>query len=186
MNQQNDFREKLIASQQFTPEYREKYNERLQKMIERTLTTSQKIGLGISVFVGLLSMILIAVIMTSSMGISLPLKVVIGFLGLVTLVITIFRAYILITGKINLRLQPKYIVYIGYYSILLFVMAMIIIAQTTGSIYMLLVSLIPLVVVTGKLIIMQIGQSELNVQEKLLEIELKLAELNEKMQSDKS
>ncbi len=189
MNRQNDFRDKLIASQQFTPEYREKYNERLQEMINRKLTLVQRITMGISVAIGILAIVFVAISFSSGSETSFPLKVAIGFMCIVALAITGIRAYILVTGRVNMRIQPKLIAYIGYIGIILFIAVLLMISTNdsgTDRIYIILVSLFPLILITGKLIGVQIDQSELNVQEKLLEIELKLAELNEKLQSEKS
>jgi len=38
MSRQSDFRDRLIASQETTPEYREKYERRLESMITKQLT----------------------------------------------------------------------------------------------------------------------------------------------------
>lgn len=186
MNQDNDFRDRLVSAQQLTPAYREKYERRLETMISPRMTVLQRLTLFISVLVGLAALAVLAYLLAVDTQTSIEFKYAIGFLGLVVLAITIIRGIIVVTGRVNLRSQPKMIAYISYVGILLFVGALVIIvtpiAGSTNSIYYLVVGLIPLIVATVKIILTHIDQSELNVREKMLEIELRLAEMNERLE----
>jgi phosphotransferase system glucose/maltose/N-acetylglucosamine-specific IIC component len=103
--------------------------------------------------------------------------------GLVALIITVLRARSALVGSINLRWQPKAMAYTIFYAVLIgFVL---IIASGwrpgLGSIYLLVVWVFVLVLTVTKVIAVQIQQSELATKEKLLEIELKLAEISGQM-----
>ncbi len=190
MSQQNDFRDRLIAAQQITPEYREKYERRLESMITKQLTPLQRSLLGFIVLLGIGALVAIAWVLTTDTQTSIQFKYAIGFLGLVVLAITIVRGIAVVTGKVNLRIQPKIIAYLGYFGILIFSGVAVVLAGIgpngggTNGIWVVVVTLIPLVTWTGALTMMQMRQSELTLQEKLLELELKLDEISVRLQRE--
>lgn len=185
MNNHDDFRDRLIAAQNVTPEHRERYERSLGSMLNRQLTPAQRIQSVVSVLWGIAGLAVCVWALVADTGTSIQFKYLIGLLGLMVLGVTVMRGWVAVTGKINLRLQPRMIAYVSFYGILLFVIAIfLIVAQIPESstrVYYMMVAMFPLLLATAKLILMQMDQSELNVREKLLEMELRLAELSEQM-----
>ena len=64
---------------------------------------------------------------------------------------------------------------------LIFMFSVSPIAGSTNSIYFLVIALIPWIAATSKIVQVQAHLYNLGVREKLLEIELRLAEMNEKL-----
>jgi hypothetical protein len=177
MNRQDDFRNRLVAAQQFTPEYREKYREGLENMFTRQLTPMQRALVSVLVLLGLA---VIALYVYIGMRYTTPGgRYTLVFLGLIVLAITAIRLMIVVTGKVHLRWQSKTIAYIAFYGFLVFAMGTLIAAFNVNDATIALVGAFPLLLAIAKVILVHIQESELNVRQKLLEIELKLAEMNE-------
>ena len=130
---------------------------------------------------------MIAWILVTDNQISPGIKVGIAFLGLMSLSVGILRAAGAVKGTVNMRTQPKMFATIQWAGVILFVGVLVI---TVGlfpiginSIYILLVALIPLIIMVAKVTQIYTQQSELNIQEKLLQIELRVAELAERCPS---
>jgi len=177
MNENNDFRDRLVSAQQFTPEYREKYREGLENMFTRQLTPLQRILASIGVLAGLAVIgfyIYMAARYTGPGG-----RYVLGLLGLIVLAVTAVRLMVVVTGRVNLRWQPKTVAYVAFYGLLIFAMGNLIAASNANDATIALVGVFPLLLAVAKLILVHIQESELNVREKLLEIELQMAEMNE-------
>jgi hypothetical protein len=180
----HDFRDRLIGAQELTPEYREKYERSLESMLTRQLTPSQRAGLWFAVVLGLVISAVAVFAMVAIKELPDSMRAVLGFLGLVMLVVTALRARAAIMGTVDLRWQPKVTAYVGFYGVLIAIAAIAgygALHTNLHSIHVMVVWIIPLVVVTGKLIGTHIEQSELAIREKLLEIELRLEEVSEQL-----
>lgn len=183
MNDRQDFRDRLISAQTFTPEYRERYQRRLESMYDRELTPAQRVGTWFFVAIGLVAVMICAYNAIFVRSVDVEVRAANAAIGLVVLAVTVLRARSAIIGSINLRWQPQVIAYTAFTIVLIGILLVVFsgVDASMGSIYLLLVWLVVLVLVVTKLIQMQVQQSELKTQEKLLEIELRLAEISEQM-----
>lgn len=183
MNDYNDFRDRLMSSQQLTPEYRERYERSLESMFERVLTPAQKAGMWFKVALSLVGTAAFAWGFTIK-GMPSLLKALMAFLAVVALAQTVIVARAAVMGIVNLRWQPKVGAYMSFQAILItsfVVMIYGVMHPNPGSTYLLLAFVVPVIIMSVVLIRTHIEQSELNVREKLLEIELRLAELSEQL-----
>lgn len=189
MNDQHDFRDRLVSSQQLTPEYREKYERSLESMLTRRLTSGERITRTVTVVFSLVFIVgailgfvpgLIPIVssdITSYLGL-----MVILFIAVV-LAITIVNIRCLITGVVDLRRQPPAVAWAAFWGIMLASAIPIVLGfiytDRSAEVHLLLVCVILLIAAGVNLVLVYTGQSELNVREKLLEIELRLAEMSE-------
>ena len=60
MNDRQDFRDRLMSAQTITPEYRERYQRRLEAMYDRELTPAQRVGTWVLVAIGLIAVMICA------------------------------------------------------------------------------------------------------------------------------
>ncbi len=190
MHEHNDFRDRLISAQQSTPEYREKYERSSRSMLTRQLTPFER---GRYVFAAVWSLAGSAVVawfLAVDKQTSIPFHWGIGFMGLVALAVAITCGIIAATGSINLRRQPKTLAQIAFVGVAVFALSLSFIvppmAGPLAAIHAIAVCLIALIVITAEVVQAHVDQSELNVREKLLEIELKLAEISETLAKDRS
>lgn len=183
MNDRQDFRDRLLSAQTVAPELRERYQRRLESMYNRELTPAQRIGTWVLVAIGFVAVMICAYSAIFVESIDVEARAANAVIGLVVLAVTVLRARSAIIGSINLRWQPQAIAYTAFGLVLIGIMLVIFsgVDANLGSIYLLLVWLVVLVLVVTKLIQMQVQQSELKTQEKLLEIELRLVEMGEQM-----
>lgn len=154
-------------------------------MQNRELTPTQRLAALAAVVVGIFGVAICAYVLVADQETNLAFKVLIGLLGLVALTVTIVRGVVFATGKVDMRLHPKITAYVSFYGILLFVVGVFLVTASVpdgaARNYIILVALFPLLLATAKLILWQMHQSELNMQEKLLRIEIQLAELAEQL-----
>jgi len=176
MNDRQDFRDRLMSAQTITPEYRERYQRRLEAMYER-------VGTWVLVAIGLIAVMICAYTAVFVKSIDAEVRAANAVIGIVVLAVTVLRARSAVIGSINLRWQPQVIAYTAFSLVLIGILLVVFSGAdaSLGSIYLLLVWLVVLVLVVTKLIQMQVQQSELKTQERLLEIELRLAEISEQM-----
>ena len=183
-DQHGDFRDRLKAAQHFTPEHREKFERSLKAMVQKTLTPGQRAGLLFAAVVTMAGVAMIAWFILADPARSPQVKYAFGLLGLVALVIALVRAKAAITGKMDLRRHPQLIAYVGWLGVIFFMIAIMISLPTPIgklSICLMASAFFVLIVMAAELLQMRIGESELAVSEKLLEMELRLAEINEKL-----
>jgi small-conductance mechanosensitive channel len=186
MSEQNDFRDRLIAAQQFSPASRQEYERRLKSMLARQLTPLQRGIVALFVFLGMAVVVAIVWVLLVDTSTSIQYKYAVGVVGIVVLAITVVRALIAVTGRYNARLHSKIISYIAFFGFTIFMIAVIFLSSKGSYVYPVVVSLFGFIGVTAGLLMVAIQQSELNVHEKLLEIELKLAEMKETIEKEQN
>lgn len=182
----SDFRDRLKAAQHVTPEHRERFERSMKQMTEQQLTPAQRTaGLLVVLFnvVGLAGMTwVIWVAIHYHLG---PMiAIAFGILGVVVAAMMLMKAKEVITGTAELKTRPRVVAWIGWFGTLIYVAAMMVAQPSLGKglgAYFTVLTLYPLIVMAAQLIQMTIGQSELAVREKMLEMELRLAEMNEKL-----
>jgi len=178
MNEHTDFRDRLISAQHFTPAYRERYRKGLENMLSQRLTTMQRAFVSALVVVGFAlaaGLGYAAVTHTTTPGERYGLAA----LAVLVAAITAIRLMMALTGRVQLRWQPTTIAYIVFYGVLVFAVGTLIAVQSWNNAAAVGVVIVALLLAVTKLVLTHIQQSELNVREKLLELEIKLAEMNE-------
>jgi len=178
LNKHTDFRDRLISAQQFTPAYRERYRKGLENMLSKRLTTMQRAFVWMLVVVGFAvaaGLGYAAVRYATTPGERYGLAA----LAVLVAAITAIRLMVALSGRVHLRWQPTTIAYITFYGVLVFAVGTLIAASNWNNATAAAVVIVPLLLAVTKLVLTHVQQSELNVREKLLELELKLSEMNE-------
>jgi hypothetical protein len=190
MNENNDFRDRLVSAQQFTPAYRENYRKGLESMLTRRLTPTRRIvcaALAVSGLCAAVSFGVQAVAQRSNGEYAAWGRAAFGVMALWGLAWAALLGAMAIRGTVNLRkdrqaiagLRWFFFVFVG---ILLMLVGGLQLKYEPGSSSPVFAAVIGLgFLVYGALVVIHnlVQQSELNVREKLLEIELKLAEMSE-------
>lgn len=193
MNRQDDFRDRLIASQQSTPEYRERYRRRLDSMLTRELSPARRVVCGVMAVIAILAGISLGV-QTLTMEIRGEYaawgRMILGLFAAWAIAFGIRLGSIAIRGTMNLRKDRsaisgmRLVFFIGTAIVLLLVSGLQLKYEpgSNAAILNAVIGLAFLAMAVFVAIRNLVQQSELNVQEKLLEIELRLAEVNEKLE----
>jgi drug/metabolite transporter (DMT)-like permease len=191
MNEHDDFRDRLISSQQTTPEFREKYERSLESMFIRQLTPGQRAAGIVVVLSGLVFVVGVAlgfttrIITVACNDVNQIMGIMAALLAVVVFGVTILHTRSLVKGNVDLRWQPQVMAWAVFYGLLLIAAIPIVLGflhgSSTSTLFLIAFCLVPLVAAAAILILVYIEQSELNVREKLLEIELRLAEMGELM-----
>ena len=183
----DNFSDRLLSLEQTTPAFREKYEREVKTMLEKTLNPIQRfvfifttvLALAMTMFFAYVALILareLPILIRASFGIGALFAAAWAILS-----IKILRA-----GKINLRAHPNAMTGMTWGFLVIFITIMMLVTgkhpQSVLSVYMLLNALVFFIGGVASLITNRIEQSELNMKEKLLGIELRLAELSEKME----
>lgn len=182
------FDKKLIELEKANLNYREKYEKEKKKMFEKNLTLFGRVLyalLGLTVFLfGLFYLV---------MGILRPMKltfsgrIIIGILGMICLSFSVLALLIAIKGTIKLKIHPMAIACMMFAFVIIMLAGVMSRAERftepLWSIQVITYGIVFLLITSLLVILNRIQQSEYNTREKLLEIELHLAELFEKIES---
>lgn len=183
MKQDHDFRDRLVSAQQFTPQYREEYERKLKNMLTRQLTPPERARLAFSALIGTVALPYYGYLLASNRNVAVEMKVVFILLTCAALYTGILKGIAAVRGTLNARIEPKIIASVAFFGIVVFVAATLWVLPSGAvhTTHMLMLGLFALIVAAVKFLQMHITQSELNVREKMLEIELKLTDMNEKL-----
>ena len=191
MSDRDRFSDRLIAAEQVDAKRKERYEMAVQQILNRTLTPARRIAYALSAILGLFGAVSFSVqAVTQHMTGEYAMwgRAILGLFAVLFLVFSVFAGRAAIRGTANLRKDVPAIAGIRWgISFLIFVTALFVAGlelkygSGTWSVFTAIVGLAFLV--NGTLILTRnlIQQSELSLREKLLEIELRLAEMNEKL-----
>jgi len=184
-NIQDNFRKRLLESEHFDSELREKYNKEVHMLFEKKLTAHGKWFLTALIAVTLVqaAFFLYAVITFSD----LPCLARVGFgagilfsLSFAALLFSIAKR-----GRFNLKTDSNFITGITWVFLVIMITIFMLISgnmhDTAKGISMVLNGLVFLIFGVVFLLQNTITQANLKLQEKLLEIEFRLAEMKEMM-----
>ncbi len=179
-----NFSDQLLSMEQVNPTFQERYEKEIKKMLEKTLNPIQRFMFGFSAAMGAAFAIGFAyVAVVSARELPLLIRGSFGFGALVGLIWAIIAGKIVASGKMNLRTHPNAMNgLIWGFLVILQVVFMTMGGQHPDrvlSVFMILNGLTFLMMGATFMINNSIEQSELNVKEKLLGIELRLAEIAE-------
>ena len=185
MNEHTLFRERLLASEPMTPALRERYEREVGMLIERKLTAPYRWGI--------IALIIVMLAQAGFFGYAtfaftgLPVLGRIGF-GVGVLFALSFAGVllsILRRGSVNVKTHPSVIVGITWVFLVIMITLFMIIAgritDPTRGMSMVLNGLVFLTFGVVFLLQNTINQAQLKTKEKLLEIELRIVELAEKL-----
>lgn len=189
MNNDN-FSDRLLSVEQTTPAFREKYEREVKAMLEKKLTPVQKFVTGFMAVVCLAMFVFFTyAVLVITAGLPILIRASFGIGALFSLAFLIFLVKIVLSGKMNLRTQPNTMT--GLVWVFLVIMQTIFMTiggkhpESVSSVFMVLYGLTFLVIGVAILVTRRIELSELNMKENLLGIELRLAELSEKLGNTK-
>lgn len=202
MNRANKtFRDELLDMEKPNPTYNKKYRKELQAMLEMKLNYFWRAGFAILSVVGLLAAISFIEMASSRMGhsdLGLFVRVVTVSGAILAVAWTILTGWIAARGKLNLMTQPARIAAIGIafgfflmaYFMFVFVLPIAMAYPTDYrsicGIHLALMGFFLVVTIGLCLILRALYRTESRTREKLLEIEYRLVELGEKIQSGPS
>ncbi len=200
MNKSNKtFRNELLDVEKPNVNYKEKYEKEIHKMVEKKLSLFGRVGIGLLVATGVLVIIDFVDLLQWALpaeGISNTVTYGFTLSGLVLAVVfTILTVYLVIFGRFGLRIKPSLIVGVG--AAMFF---FLIVARTFFTELSLLqinpqdwrvklqeqlaVAIFFMLVFVGLYLILRVlYRLEFRTREKLLEIEYRLVELTEKIES---
>lgn len=185
-NSHDNFRARLLKSERFNPEFKEKYNREVAMLLEKKLTAPRKWAMItlIAVMLGQAAFFLYAVIAFSA----LPLLGHIGFgVGvLFSLSFAVLLFSIVRRGSINIKSDSNWYAGLIWVFLVIMITLFMLLAgsmhDTARGISMVLNGLVFLIFGVVFLLQNTITQANLKLQEKLLEIEFRLAEMKEIME----
>lgn len=185
-NMQDNFRKRLLESEHFSPELKEKYNREVAMLFEKKLTAPRKwIMMGqIALMLGLAAFFLYKGIAFSELPIFARIGYGVGVVFALSFAVLLFS--IIRRGSINIKSDSNwYVGLIWVFLVIMITLFMLIGARmhdTVRGVSMVLNGLVFLI--GGGVVMLQnnIHQAQLKTQEKLLEIEFRLAEMKEIME----
>jgi hypothetical protein len=182
-NEQTSFRDRLLAAEPLSPDTQQKLQQELHAMFTRELNTPHRIVISIVALVGLATAALCGYLAITR---DLPIVARIGLgtgslfgLGWLALAVRILRK-----GSINLRFDNRVMAaMVWVFTVLMvtfFLMLGMSIEDRLLGVMMIAYGLVFLVGAGVYFISARIEQAELSTREKLLELELRMAEMSER------
>jgi hypothetical protein len=180
-----DISNQLLGIEQWDPVYQERYRKELQKMLEKKLTGARRwvyifwaaIGTGFTILFGTLAII----------ARELPVLARVAFaVGAVSgLAWACLAGSIVKRGVFNLKAHPRAMAGLNWGTVVIMMTLFMLIGgklpDAIKGVQMVVNGLVFLMMAAVFMIFARINQAELSTREKLLEIELRLAEIAEKM-----
>lgn len=185
-----EFRNMLTRSQRFNPDLQHKYERGLAQMFTRKLTTLQRVGYGLASLIGLLLGIKTAVglIFFYPDAASTAFRWMIAAVTCIVLAISVVGAQAAVKGVLKTKTTSKTIGGIAWYGGLSIAGIVFLWLSRGGDpprdpAYVLLWALVPLIVGGVRYLQEQGRQSELGLRQSLLEMELRLADISERLEN---
>lgn len=177
----HDFSDRLLSVEQTTPAFRERYEKEIRKMLEKTLTPLQRFAFGFSTVLSIGMAVFFTWAAISGRGLPPAFRAMFGLGVLVTLAWAIVGGRIVLSGKMHLKTHPNTLTGMMW-GFVLTVQIVILMwggqhPESVKSVYMAIYGLTFLLMAALFMVSNRIEQSELNMKEKLLGIEMRLAEI---------
>jgi len=187
MNQQppETLSEKLIATQPVDDSLRQRYEKEIAKMFEQTLNGPRKISFMASVVICTIMTIAMTFAAVSTPGLPAGVRLGLGLGALYAAGWLVMSVRILRRGSVNLRKDSKLMSALPWvFTVALVTLILLMTGQkpdSVRSVWMLLYGLTFLLMASMFLIQHWISDARLKVEERLLEVQLRIAELAEEI-----
>jgi MFS family permease len=187
MNEGMTFRDQLLAVEPLAPQLREKLQQELRTMFIRQLHLPGRIFFGVIAIFCLATAVLCGYLGATQTELPVVARVGLGIGALFGLTGAVMLTRVLRRGALNLKIDNRRIAaMVWVFTVLMmtcFLMLGMSIEDRVGGVLMIVYGLTFLVGAGVFLLAYRIEQAELGVREKLLELELRLAEMGEKRRS---
>ena len=181
----NNFADQLIAAQRVEPTLRQRYEQEIQTMLEQPLTTTRKVSFTASIIICAIMTAALTIAAVSSHRAPIGVRIGLGLGAVYALGWLIMSIRILRRGRFNVRTDSRilsawpWIFMVTLVTLILFMTGQR--ADSVKSVWMLLYGLTFLLMASMFLIQYWISDARLKVEERLLEVQLRVAELAEEM-----
>jgi MFS family permease len=183
-NDQTTFRDRLLAVEPLSPDSREKLAQELHAMFTRQLSTPHRIVIAIVAVFSLAVAVLCGYLAVTRANLPLVARIGLGTGTLFGLAWALLAARILRKGAINLRFDNRMMAALGWvFTVLLMTFLLMLgmsIEDRLLGVMMIAYGLVFLVGAGVNFVSARIEQAELAMREKMLELELRIAELSER------
>jgi hypothetical protein len=183
--QKNKFADELIAAQRVEPTLRQRYEQEMQAMLEQPLSKPRKASFIFTIVVCSVMTVMLTIAAVSSHRAPIGVRVGVGLGAAYALGWLLLSIRILRRGTFRTRNDSKlmsglpWIFTVALMTLMLFMTGQR--ADSVRSIWMLLFALTFLLMAAVFLIQHSIGDARLKVEERLLEVQLRVAELAEEI-----
>ena len=183
----NRFRDRLLQAEPTTPAYREKHEKEIRAMFEKKLSTVERwsyFGMAASGIIAGIYVATMALRQAPPYFLSIP-PVIWGLIAAFLFVKAVLLAWVGVKGTWNPRTDPTRVVALHWFAAVLVVTLMITWwagdLESNTAVFGAICAGLILAAIAVSAIFNRVDQAELKTREKLLEIELRLAELAERV-----
>ena len=182
---QDNFADQLIAAQRVEPTLRQRYEQEMKAMLEQPLTKTRKTSFILSAILCTIMMVMLTIAALSSHRAPIGVRIGLGLGAVYAAGWLIMSIRILRRGTFNLRSDSRvlsawpWIFMVALVTLILFMTGQR--ADSVKSVWMLLYGLTFLLMASMFLIQHWISDARLKVEERLLEVQLRVAELAEEI-----
>jgi heme/copper-type cytochrome/quinol oxidase subunit 4 len=186
------FRDQLIESEPINPTFKEKYEREVKTMLEIKMS---KIFRWSYLVGGILALSLAAFFTYGALFFKGDMfykdmqmwgRIIFTLGAILSLIWAGLMLWIVKTGVFHLKKHPSAMAGLAWVGIVFMTTIFLVVAagnpDSTQSVFLVVASLVFLICTAAGLILTRVGLAELNTRERLLKIELRLAELTEKLQ----
>jgi hypothetical protein len=181
----NNFADQLIAAQHVEPTLRQRYEQEMKTMLEQPLTKTRKMSFILSAVVCTVMMVMLTIAALSSHRAPIGVRIGVGLgavyaAGWLLMTLRILRRGTFhVRGDARLMSSWPWIFTVALMTLMLLMTGQR--ADSVRSVWLVLFALTFLLMASVFLIQHSIGEARLKVEERLLEVQLRVAELAEEM-----
>ena len=182
---QKNFADQLIAAQRVEPTLRQRYEQEMKAMLEQPLTRTRKTSFILSIVICSVMMVMLTIAALSSHRAPIGVRIGVGMGAVYAAGWLVMSIRILRRGTFHVRNDSKvmsawpWIFTVTLVTLILFMTGQR--ADSVKSVWMMLFGLTFLLMASMFLIQNWISDARLKVEERLLEVQLRVAELAEEM-----
>lgn len=182
-----DFADQLIAAQRVEPTLRQRYEQEMKAMLEQPLTKTRKTSFTLSAIICAVMMVMLTIAALSSHRAHIGLRIGLGLGAVYAAGWLIMSLRILRRGTFHVRNDSKvmsswpWIFMVALVTLILFMTGQR--SDSVKSVWMMLFGLTFLLMASMFVIQYWISDARLKVEERLLEVQLRVAELAEEMKN---
>jgi MFS family permease len=181
----NDFTTRLLAAQRVEPTLRQRYETEMKAMFEQTLTKPRKISFMLSIAICAVMTVMLTIAALSTTTAPPAMRIGLGLGALYALGWIVMSARVLRRGTFQPRRDGRAMSAWPWVFMVTLVMVILIATgrqkDSVKSVWMLLYALVFLVMASMFVIQYWIGEARMKVEERLLEVQLRVAELAEEL-----